>query len=284
MSWQLLVCLSVILYSVNGLLHRTIMKDESSDSYAQAVLFTGLTGVFSFTFLLFKGGFQSHLTFNILPLFLLAAFASAMGMICTFKGFKLVDASEHTILLTSSQLWGLLGAIFFLKETLTITKLIGIIAILFGVTFAEWKKKKLVLNKGAFYVLLAAFFFAGSGTISYFIVRSFDVLSFMVYGSVMVTTILVILRPKVIKKLSFYFKPKNALNILFTSVNDTLANIFGFLAYQSGGNALQIGPISATQSLLTVLLAIIILKEKKNVINKVIGSISAVAGTILLLQ
>ena len=42
MSWQLLVGLSVLLYSINGLLHRTIMKDESSDAYARAFVFTGL--------------------------------------------------------------------------------------------------------------------------------------------------------------------------------------------------------------------------------------------------
>lgn len=283
MSWQLLVGLSVFLYSVNGLFHRTLMKEEDSDAYAQAVVFVALTGIFSFVILLFRGGFQSTLTLDILPLFLLAAFLSAMGMLCTFKGFKAIGASEHTILLTTSRLWLVLGAILFLQEIFTLTKFAGTVLILFGVVFAEWRRQKYVLNTGAYYVLLAAFIFASGEVISYTIIRNFDVVSYMVYGSIMVTTILVAIKPKVIKKLSFYFKPKRAINIVATSFNDTLANIFGLIAYQLGRNALQIGPIMATQTLLTVILAIIFLKETDHMYQKIAGSLAAVIGTILLL-
>jgi drug/metabolite transporter (DMT)-like permease len=259
------------------------MKDEISDAYAQAVTFTGLSSIFFLIVLSFRGGFQSSLSWNQLLLFLLAAFISSGGMVFTFKGFKSIGASEHTILLTSTQVWVILGAILFLKENLTITKLIGAAAILFGVVLAEWRKQIFVLNKGAVYVLLAAFCFAASSIISFFIIRNFDVLSYMFYGSIFVTLILVIFKPKIFKKLSFYFKPKRALNIVTTSLNDALANIFGFTAYQVGRNALQIGPIGATQTLLTVLLAIVILKERDHILQKIIGSLAAVIGTLLLL-
>jgi len=130
------------------------------------------------------------------------------------------------------------------------------------------KKQTIKLNRGAFYILLAAFFFATGEILSYFIVRNFDVLSFMVYGSFFVTLILIIIKPKVIRKLSFYFKPKYALNIIVTLFNDGLANIFGFLAYQVGRNALQIGPLGATGTLVTVFLGIVIPKRKKQYVSK----------------
>jgi len=38
MSWQILVGLSIILFSVNGLIHRVIMKDSKSDAGAQAFM------------------------------------------------------------------------------------------------------------------------------------------------------------------------------------------------------------------------------------------------------
>lgn len=283
MSWQLLVGLSVVLYSVNGLLHRTLMKNEKSDAYAQAVAFTGLVGLFSLIVLLLRGGFKSPLFVNELPLFLLLALLTAMAMVFGFKGLKLVDASEYAILLTSSKLWLISGAILFLRESFTVTKLLGAIIILFGVVLAEWKKQAFTLNKGAIYVLLAAIFFAAGEILSDFIVRNFDVLSFMVYATFLITTILIVLRPRIIKKLSFYFEPKHALNIIITSVNDGLATFFSFTAYQMGRNALQIGPLMATQTLLTVLLAIIILNERDRVPQKIIGSLAAVIGTILLL-
>ena len=283
MSWQILIGLSIILYSVNSLLHRTVLKDKSSNAHAQAIAFTGLTGVFSTIVLLFRGGFQLFPSANQIPLFILVAFLSALGMLFTFKGFKSIDASEHTILLTSSRIWLILGAIFFLKESFSLARLLGAGTIVLGVVIAEWKKDKLKINKGALYVLLAAFFFAISETLSFYILRNFDVFSFMVYASLLVTLILIIVKPKIIKKLQFYLKPKYALYIIITSFNDGVANILAFLAYQIGRNALQIGPLGATGTLVTVILGIIILKERNNMLQKILGSILAVLGTILLL-
>lgn len=284
MSWQLLISLSVLLYSVNSLLHRTLMKNELADAHAQAVAFTGLTGIFSLVIMLFRGGFQSALSLNQLPLFLLCAFFSAMGMIAAFKGFQSMEASEHTILLTSSRIWSILGAIFFLQESLSVNKFLGAAAILFGVVLAQWKKQTLKLSLGAFYVLLAAFLFASSEILSYYIIRNFDVLSFMVYGSFFVTLILISIRPQIIKKLLFYAQPKYGLNIIVTSFNDALASIFGYFAYQIGRNALQIGPLGATATIITVLMGIIFLKENDHMPQKIIGGSLAVIGSILLCQ
>lgn len=259
------------------------MKDESSDAYAQAIAFTGLVGLFSLIILLFRGGIQAFPSISQLPLFILIGFMVAIAMISFFEALKTIGASEHTILLTSSRIWLIIGAVYFLKESFTLTKLLGAAAILSGVVLAEWRGKTFVINKGALFALLAAFLFASAETLSYFIVRNFDVLSFMVYGSIFVTSSLIVLRPKKIKKLSFYFKPKNALNIITTSFNDGLANIFGLYAYQIGRNALQIGPLAATQTLVTVILAMIILKEREFIVQRIIGSIAAVLGAILLL-
>jgi drug/metabolite transporter (DMT)-like permease len=283
MSWQLLVGLGVLLYSINGLLHRTIMKYDKSDAYAQAFVFTGLASLFFFIAMLFRGGFVSSPSLCQLLLFVLTAFLSSIGIGFYFMGFKSIGASEHTIILTSSRLWLMLGAILLLQESLTIAKLTGTVAILFGVVLAEWRGRTFVFNKGAVYVLLAAFFLASSETVSFYIVRNFDVLSYMFYSSVLVTSMLLIFRPKVVKKLPFYLKPRRALNICTTSINAALANVLGFTAYQVGRNALQISPIMATQTILTVLLAIIILKERDHMVQKILGSLAAVIGTILLL-
>ncbi len=283
MSWQLLISLSVLLYSVNGLLHRTIMKDQSSDAYAQAAAFMGLSGLFYLVVLLFRGGIQTSLSESQLLLVPATSVIGTAGVVLTFKGFKSIGASEHTILLTSSQLWSMLGTILFLQENLTLTKLAGTIAILGGIVLAEWKKQSFKLNRGAVYVLLAAFCFAGTGTISRFLVRNLDVTSYLLYVSFLVSIILVLLKPKIVRKLTFYFMPKRALNIVMASINDGSANILGYTAYQIGRNALQIGPIGATQTIVTVMLAAVILRERDHMVLKLIGSIAAVAGTSVLL-
>lgn len=283
MSWQLLTVLSVLFYSVNGLLHRMLMKDDTSDAYAQSVAFMGLVGLFALILLLFRGGLQSAFSLNQLLLFVPMVYINAIAMIFTFKGIKLIDASEHTILLTSSKLWLIAGAILFLNENFSLQKFIGALAILLGVAVAEWRKKKFVFNHGAVYVLFAAMLFAIAEIICYFILRNFDATSLIVYSCFFSVTTLVIIKPGTIKKLSFYLKPKHAINIIVVSFNDTLATLFVFLAYQIGRNALQIGPLMATQTIVTVVLALIILKETDHMFQKIIGAVTVVVGTILLL-
>jgi drug/metabolite transporter (DMT)-like permease len=283
MSWQLLIGLSVFLFSVDSLLFRSLMKSKEADGYAQAVVFTALVGFFSFIYLQFSGGPRSALSLGILPWFLLVSFLIAMGMVFDFKGLKLIGAAEYSILLSSSRFWVILGALLFLHENFTATRLLGAIILLFGVFLTEWQKNALVFSRGAIYELLAAFFFAAGEILSYFVIRNFDILSFMVYASFMVSGILIVLRPKILLKLKFYLKPNHALNVVTTSFNDGLANIFKLMAYQLGRNALQIGPLLATSTPLTVLLAVIFLKERSRMAQKIIGSLVVVAGTILLL-
>ncbi len=283
-SWQVLIGLSVVLYSINDLLHRTIMKDSGSDGHTQAIVFNTLSCVFLWVIFLIKGDFSAVPSVPLLALFLLAALVSSVGMVLTFKGFKLIGASEHTVLLTTTQLWTFAGAIVVLGERLTLTKGLGTFAILFGVVLAQRKKEAFVFNRGAIYVLLAALAFGASGIISYFIVSRFSVLGYMAYGSVIVAAILMVSRPSAIRGVRFYFKPKRALNVLLTSLNDVLANIFGLMAYQIGRNALQIGPIAATQTLVTILLAGIVLKERDRFTQKIMGGAAAVLGGVLLLM
>lgn len=283
MSWQLLVSLSVLLYSINGLLHRTLMKHEQSDPYTQTFVFNLLIGISTCAVLFLRGGKLSFFTYDQLIIFVPMA---CMGMIATFsafKGFKMIEASEHTILLTTSRLWLIAGALLFLGEPLSIHKLIGGIIILVGVTIAEWRKNKFVFNSGALYVLLAAFLYACAEIISFYILRNFDAFSLIIYGCLFTTLVFVIIKPGMIKKLSFYFRPKRAGNIIIVSFNDTLGTLFVYLAYQAGRNALQIGPLMATQTIVTVILAYVILREHDYMLQKIIGAVAVVIGMIFLL-
>ena len=283
MSWQLLIGLSIALYSINDLLHRTIMKNEGSDGYAQSIAFTALGCVVFWIILILRGSILAFPTWDELTLFITSALLSSAGMVFTFKGFQKIGASEHTVLLTTTQVWVLLGAVIVLKEQITLTKLAGAAAILLGVIVAESKKGTFVFGRGAIYVLLSAYCFGVSSIISFFIIREFDLYAYMAYSSLLVAVILIIAHPKTIKKLRFYLRPRNAVNVVITSINDAFANIFGFIAYQVGRNALEIGPIMATQTIVTVLLAALILHERDRLPQKIIGAVVAVAGTVLLI-
>jgi uncharacterized membrane protein len=259
------------------------MKIESSSPYAQATVFTGLVAVFSFLILLMRHGLKFQITTNLIPLFILLTIITALGMIFTFKGFKHIEASEHTILLTSSRIWAILGAVVLLNEVLDMQKLLGALLIITGVVITQWKKKEISISKGSVYVLLAAFFFASSEILSYFILRNFDAIFFLMITSGMISFSLFMVKPGIIKEIPFYFRPRRAFNVLFSAFNDTLANLFGFIAYQIGRNALQLAPLGATQVIVTVIMALIILKERERLLQKLVGAVIAGMGTFLLI-
>lgn len=283
MSWQLLIALSVLLFSINGLLHRVMMKHDKSDAYAQSFAFCALVFVSAFVISLVWGRLQTTFTIDQMFLFIPMVILGSLGAIFAFKGMKLIEASEHTILITSSKLWFLAGTLLVLREAFSLQKIAGGILILVGVTVAQYRKGKLILNSGALYVLMAAFFYAGADITSYLILRNFDALSLVVYSAFFAAVTLYVIRPSLIHKLSFYKKPDRMANIIIVCFNDTLATLFAFTAYQIGRNALQIGPLGATQTIVTVLLALIFLGETDNMSQKLLGAATVVAGAIILL-
>lgn len=203
MSWQLFVGFSVLLFSLNGLFHRVLMKEENSDPYAQTIAFYGLGGIFAFIVSLFRGGFHYQISLSQFPFFLLLTIFATAAPVFVFKAFKLIEASETSILLSSQRLLLVLGAFIFLHEAFSIQKLIGTIIILFGITIAQWKKQRVVFNKGVLFVLLASLSYAIAEIISFYILRNFDAPSFSVYNSMLPVIALCIVMPKAIKKLVF---------------------------------------------------------------------------------
>lgn len=127
-------------------------------------------------------------------------------------------------------------------------------------------------------MLLAAFFYATGEVLSFFILQNFNAMVCMLYISVLCTITLLVVKPSSIRKLSFYSKPKFGCTILLITAFDTLATLFVFLAYQAGRNALQIGPLMASQTIVTVLLAYIFLHETDYLPQKILGTITVVLG------
>jgi len=259
------------------------MKDEKSDPYAQTLMFYGLGVLFSFIITLFRGGFHYQVSLEQMPLFLLLTIFATAAPVLVFKAAKVLEASESSIILSSQRLWLVLGAFIFLKEPFSVLKLIGTAIIILGISIAQWKKGKFVINQAFCFLVIAALCYAICDVISFNILRTFDVISFNIYFGILTLLALLIIRPGTIQKLSFYLKPAYALNIFIVSINDTTATLLQFFAYQIGRNASQIAPIMATNTIITVLLGILILKETANMRNKIVGAVTVVLGVLLVL-
>jgi len=98
------------------------MKTKHADPWAQAIVFQGLTGIFSLIITLFFG-FRSPPSFLILN-FLLMIILLTLASVFTFQAFQLIEASEVGILMSSQRLWTTIAAFIFLKETPTFSKIL----------------------------------------------------------------------------------------------------------------------------------------------------------------
>jgi uncharacterized membrane protein len=283
MQWQIYLVISIFLLSCNGLFHRSLLKDDNSSPQAQTIVFLGLGGIIAVIIALVQGKlnlyFPSILSINFF--FLILLFTPAY--IFKYRAYQLIGASEVVIFSVTGRLWNILGAHIFLHETVTLKIILGAILILIGVAITRFEKRKLVLNKGIIFVLISAFLFGFGDINGFYILKTYDSTNFLIYSEFLPVMALLLIQPKTIKKLRYYFRKDKAIQISLLSLCDALGMLALFLAYQAGGKASIISPLRATSIILTTILAIIILKERNNIPNKLIGSILAVVGVVLLL-
>jgi drug/metabolite transporter (DMT)-like permease len=283
MSWLLLTLLGVLAFSPKGLLYRTLMKDDQSDPYAQSVVFFGLGGTMALLFTLFHNGFQYQVTLNQLLLFVPLTLCATVGPVLLFKSYQRLDASEIAVLQSSQKIWSVLGAFVLLQEPFAMDKVVGTLVIVAGIAITRWRRGQFQLNVGVALVFAATLFYAGMDLVSYYIARDFDALSLIVYVCYLPVVTLLLLRPKTVTKISYYFKPKYALGVSVLALCDTLGTICFFFAYQAGRNAAQIVPLGGLITVISMLLSILFLKEYTNIPHKVIGAVLTLVGAALVL-
>ena len=112
-----------------------------------------------------------------------------------------------------------------------------------GNCYCPVEKNKFVINHGVIYLLSAALCYAIADVVSFTILKNFEAVSFNVYLGIFTVIPLLLIRPKTLKKLSFYLKPKYAISIMVVTVEDTTATILIYFAYQMARNASQISQL-----------------------------------------
>ena len=283
MSWQILLILSIIFLSFNGLFHKSLLKDDKSDPRAQAIVFLGIGGILSIVIALVRGKFLIEFSPSLVFNFLTLAIFATIAYVLKYRGFQLINASEVVIFSTTSKFWNVVGASIFLHEIITIQKVIGTLIILIGIAVTMYVNKKFRINKGIFFTLAAALLFGLTDINGYYILQTMDASNYQIYFYLLPVFALLLIQPSSIKKLSYYLKYDRALKVTALAIFDTLGMLALFFAYQVGGKASVIGPLSATKVIVTVVLAIIFLKERDNITKKLVGSMIAVIGVVLLL-
>ena len=282
MNWQILIAISLLLYSVTTLLQRVFLKGSKISPVLFAICFQLFTGVFIGIF----GFIFGTMSFPNMQPFLGNLFLMAVlyGLANTFifKALKQIEASQFAIIFSSRTLFTILASSLLLKEGLTLQQLGGTLLILAGIVIANMKVKMFTFGKTEFFVLLAAICFGFALTNDSMLLKSFPLYPYAFINLIFPTVFLSLLNFSKIKGLSFFFQTKTLGKILVMSFLYAVSVVTFFSALQTSNNSSQIAAISTVSVIITVLLAIIFLKERENMGKKIIGALLSFIGLVLL--
>lgn len=283
MTWQIWLTISIFCLSLNGLFHRSLLKDDKSDAKAQTVAFLTLGGILTIIISFLNGKLQFNLPVELTYNLIILGVVGSTAYFLRYRGFQILDASEVIIFSTTSKFWNVIGGYFFLNESISLQKIIGSIVIILGIAIAVYKRGKFTLNKGVVFVLLSALLFGISDINGYHILQSVPAFTYQIYFYFLPIVAILLFQPKTIFKLGYYLNPTRATKITLLSIFDTLGMLALFYSYQAGGKASIIGPLSASKIIITTILGILILKERSYLANKLFGAVITLLGVILLL-
>ena len=259
------------------------MKDDDSSAVAQTIVFMGIEGFIAIIIAVSRGKLQLSVPPGLIINFIIIAVFMTLAYVLKYRGFKLLNASEVSIFSSTSKMWNLVGAAIFLHEAVTLQRVLGAIVILLGIAITIYINKKFQVNKGILFVLLGAILFGLTDINGYYILQRMDASNYQIYASFLPVFTLLLFMPRSIKKIPYYFKVDRTIKVGLLSLCDTFGMLALFFAYQAGGQASVIGPLSATKIIITVFLAMLFLRERSHMTNKILGAIVSVAGVILLL-
>jgi bacterial/archaeal transporter family protein len=233
----------------------------------KSLFWSQLAGLISILLLAFFAKIEMNLTVLAIVLFPIASIVYSAGYLFFFKGFEKGNVS---IIAAAMNLWAvftMLFAFIFMGQRLTSTQTIGVFMIIAGATLASvnWDSiggQKLKLSLGVKETLLGAFFFGVYWNISEIISEEIGWL---------LTTLLVKFGIAIFL-LIFPFVVKQEIGIRHISTQTKyIILLMGMIEVGavalvnyglSVGDAILITPIASALSIVTILLAVIFLKDK----------------------
>lgn len=244
-----------------------------------------LAGLLSIFFLAFVFTISANVSALVIILSAIGAIIYAAGYLYFFKGFEIGNVS---IVAATMNLWAvftMLFAFIFMGQRLSTIQTLGVLMIISGATLAslnwnEVRKQGLHLSAGVKEAIFGAFFFGIFWNISEIISEEIGWL----------LTTLIVKFGIVLFLLIFSFLVKREINLSNASIKiKYIVVLMGVI--EAGavalvnygltiGDAILITPIASALSIVTIVLAIIFLKEKVTKLQG-IGMVAAIVGIIL---
>lgn len=218
---------------------------------------------------------------DILGLFIVSIFLSAVSDFLILFATKNADTADTSIMMPLSNVWVLLLAVIFLKESFSFWKFVGVIMITLGSTITLRQRNTLVINKGIIAAFVYGWLITGTILIDKGISSNFSLPVYSTIFYFLSSAILTLLTgKKPIKKIVTEWKINRWWSAI-VGLQWALFSLTLLFAY-SQAEASKVVPIMRIFIVLVTIYSIVVLKEKERMWQKVIGSIVVTGGAMIL--
>lgn len=258
---------------------RTKLKPGKND-----LAFTALVDFFAaLTAALFIPFFGLHFPNNteLLGLFLASVFLSAISDYLIIFATRNADTADTSVLMPLSNIWVLILAVAFLKESISVWKIIGVILIVVGSIVTLKQGKKFVINKGILAAFIYGWLITGTILIDKGISNNFSLPVYSMVFYFLSSAMLTLLTGKhPIQKIVAEWEINKwwsaAIGAQWALFSLTL--LFAY-AHEEASKAV---PIMRVFIVLVAIYSVFVMKEKERMWQKIIGSIVVTAGALVL--
>lgn len=282
MSWQLLILLSVFTYSVSVLLQRVLVKDDKSDPVAFSIVFQFITAAFIGAYAVAVGQMKIPELTPYIPGLLLMTVLYSLGNYFLFSSLKKVEASKFTIIFSLRAFFTVIASTIFLREALNTPQWLGALCIFGGVVLVAGNVRRRTFAREEWFAVLAAVFFGLAVVNDRFILRTFPVLPYVFIGFVTPGIGIALLRIRSVARIPVLLKGSLVLKLTALCAIYAVSAVAFFIGLQKAPNASQVITINLTSVIVSVILAIIFLRERTDWIKKLIGAALSFVGLLLL--
>lgn len=279
--WQVNLVLAIILFVVLYQFYRLLAKE--SNNSANIPVIVGYIGSIIFIFLMPFFGIKFVTSWHIWALLFLSTLFYAVHDVLKSVGFKKLDVSVVAVFSQLAKVFMIVLGVVIFREKLTQIELFGIILVVLGSALISFKKNKFKINKYIWAIIVASLFFAFAMIIDVGISTQFN-LAFYFFILYLIPSILISISMKIkfIDLKKEFFRTKNTPNLfIFASLCSSIGMLLYLLSLRQGQVSI-VAPLSSVTVLLNVLAGYIFLKERDDLVKRIIASILVIVGIFLL--
>ncbi|OGG08875.1 hypothetical protein A2154_04090 [Candidatus Gottesmanbacteria bacterium RBG_16_43_7] len=273
MNWFWLSLVYVLFLVCAELINKVSITDKRIDEVVFGASVQLTTGIFCL-FLSFFLGWNFTFSTESVVLFAGMSITYIVAVSMYFRGLKHIDISRVSILSSLGSIWSLIMGLVILREQMTLMKVIGVLCIGAAGVVVSLKKQKVQLDLYTLLILGATVFYALGAVFdkrlnSYGTPLSYITLSFSFVG---IGILLVFANrtkaafKKTFKMMQFWR------GILVNGALYSLGFTALFEAYNRGGEVSRLYPITHSTAVMVPILGIVILKERGNVVQKMLAT------------